>query len=114
MSVDEILRTISYCVMIPGAFYVGVRVWNAAIMPPGIRRPVAMFLWLQSSIYALFMIGLFLLRLWQPVEALVWLNTFLIMTQAVMILVVILHLSLLRKIAIVMLAVSTGFILLGG
>jgi len=44
----------------------------------------------------------------------VWLNTFLIMTQAVMILVVILHLSLLRKIAIVVLAMSAGFILIGG
>ena len=100
--------------MIPGAFYVGIRVWNAVIMPSGIRRPGAVFLWLQSSIYSLFMIGLFLLRLWQPVQALVWLNTFLIMTQAVMVLVVILRLSVLRKMAIITLVISAGFILIGG
>ena len=113
MSTDEILRTISYCVMIPGAAYVGIRVWNAAIMPSGIRRPVAVFLWLQSAIYSLFMIGLFLLRLWQPQQSLVWLNTFLIMTQAIMVVVVILRLSMMRKIALVTLILTVGFVLIG-
>lgn len=112
MSVDEILRTISYCVMIPGAAYIAVRVWNAAIMPVGFRRPVALFLWLQSAIYTLFMIGLFLLRLWQPQPALVWLNTFFIMTQAAIVIVVILRLSVMRKITLVALALSAALFLI--
>ena len=91
MSSDEVLRTIWYTVTIPGAAYIGVRVWNAMMMPASLRRPVAIFFWLQASIYVLFMVGLLLLRLWQPVPLLLWLNTGLIGAQALTVVYVILR-----------------------
>ena len=51
MSIDEILRTIMYVLLIPGLAYLGVRVWNAVVMPEVLRRPIAVMLWLQSGIY---------------------------------------------------------------
>ena len=41
MSIDEILRTIMYVLLIPGLAYLGVRVWNAVVMPEVLRRPIA-------------------------------------------------------------------------
>ena len=83
MSTDEVIRALAYALMVAGFAYIGVRVWNATMMPDLLRRPVAVLLWLQAAIYALIMIGLLLLRLAHPVPALVWLNTALITTQAV-------------------------------
>ena len=88
MSIDELIRTASYIVMIPFLPYIGVRVWNAVVMPDELRRPVAIFLWLQASIYTLIMAGLLLLRLWQPSFVLLYVNTTLIAAQAVIVLVV--------------------------
>ena len=82
MSTDEVIRALSYALMVASFAYIGVRVWNATLMPDMLRRPVAVLLWLQAAIYALIMIGLLLLRLAHPVPALVWLNTALITTQA--------------------------------
>ena len=82
MSADEVVRAMSYAVMIAAFGYIGVRVWNATVMPEMLRRPVALLLWLQGAIYALIMIGLLLLRLAHPVPALLWVNTGLILTQA--------------------------------
>ena len=70
MSADEVVRAMSYAVMIAAFGYIGVRVWNATVMPEMLRRPVAVLLWLQGAIYALIMIGLLLLRLAHPVPAL--------------------------------------------
>ena len=75
MSADEVVRAMSYAVMIAAFGYIGVRVWNATVMPEMLRRPVAVLLWLQGAIYALIMIGLLLLRLAHPVPALLWVNT---------------------------------------
>ena len=83
MSTDEVIRALAYALMVASFAYIGVRVWNATMMPDLLRRPVAVLLWLQAAIYALIMIGLLLLRLAHPVPALVWLNTALITTQAV-------------------------------
>ena len=83
MSTDEVIRALAYALMVASFAYIGVRVWNAAVMPDMLRRPVAVLLWLQAAIYSLIMIGLLLLRLAHPVPALVWLNTALITTQAV-------------------------------
>ena len=86
MSIDEILRTIMYVLLIPGLAYLGVRVWNAVVMPEVLRRPIAVLLWLQSGIYTLFMVGLLTLRIMQrPATVLLWLNTVLIMAQALLI-----------------------------
>ncbi len=82
MSADEVVRAMSYAVMIAAFGYIGVRVWNATVMPEMLRRPVAVLLWLQGAIYALIMIGLLLLRLAHPVPALLWVNTGLILAQA--------------------------------
>jgi len=82
MSIDEILRTIMYVLLIPGLAYLGVRVWNAVVMPEVLRRPIAVMLWLQSGIYTLFMVGLLSLRLWQPWPVLLWVNTSLIAAQS--------------------------------
>ncbi len=82
MSADEVVRALSYAVMIAAFGYIGVRVWNETVMPEMLRRPVAVLLWLQGAIYALIMIGLLLLRLAHPVPALLWLNTALILAQA--------------------------------
>ena len=82
MSIDEILRTIMYVLLIPGLAYLGVRVWNAVVMPEVLRRPIAVMLWLQSGIYTLFMVGLLSLRLWQPLPVLLWVNTSLIAAQS--------------------------------
>lgn len=88
MSIDELARTASYILMILFVPYIGVRVWNAVVMPGELRRPVAMFLWLQAGIYTLFMAGLLLLRLWEPVPLMLWANTLFIVAQAIVVLVV--------------------------
>jgi hypothetical protein len=103
---DEIIRAIGYCILIPGSAYVGVRIWNAAIMPDRLRRPVATFLWLQSAIYTLLMTGLFLSRLWHPQPALLWLNTFLIIAQACTVIIVLVRVSRIKR--AVMLLVLAG------
>lgn len=88
MSVDEIMRVMAYTVLVPGTAYLGVRIWNAWVMPEELRKPIAMFLWVQASIYTLFMIGLLLTRLWHPIPFLLYINTVLIGTQAIMIVLV--------------------------
>lgn len=88
MSIDELARTASYILMILFVPYIGVRVWNAVVMPDELRRPVAVFLWLQAGIYTLFMAGLLLLRLWEPVPLMLWANTLFIVAQAIVVLVV--------------------------
>lgn len=93
MSTDELIRTASYIVMILFVPYIGVRVWNAVVMPDELRRPVAVFLWLQASIYTLIMAGLLLLRLWQPSFVLLYVNTTLIAAQAIIVLVVAVRMS---------------------
>lgn len=85
MSIDEILRTIMYVLLVPGLAYLGVRVWNAVAMPEVLRRPIAVLLWLQSGIYMLFMVGPLALRLWQPLPFLLWVNTVFIASQSLMI-----------------------------
>ena len=97
MSVDELIRTASYIVMILFIPYVGMRVWNAVVMPDELRRPVAVFLWLQAAIYTLFMAGLLLLRLWQASPLMLYVNTGFIVLQALTVLVVALRMSKLRK-----------------
>lgn len=82
MSTDEVVRALSYAVMIAGFSYIGVRVWNAVMMPEMLRRPVAVLLWLQGAIYALIMVGLLLSRLWHSVPVLLLANTCLIAAQA--------------------------------
>lgn len=115
MSIDEILRTASYVCMILFVPYIGVRVWNAVVMPDELRKPVAVFLWLQAAIYTLFMAGLLLLRLWEPAPLMLWVNTVFIVAQAAIVLVVAVRMSKLRKarlIQAVMLAFMANF--LGG
>lgn len=85
MSIDEILRTIMYVLLIPGLAYLGIRVWNAVVMPDVLRRPIAVLLWLQSGIYMLFMVGLLALRLWQLLPFLLWVNTVFIASQSLLI-----------------------------
>lgn len=97
MSIDELSRASDYIIMLLLVPYVGVRVWNAAVMPDELRRPVAVFLWLQAAIYALLMVGLLLLRLWEPIPPLVWVNTVFIKLQMITVVVVALRMSKLRK-----------------
>lgn len=82
MGFDEVLRAMAYASMVASLAYIGVRVWNAAMMPDTLRRPVAILLWLQASIYALIMAGLLLLRLAHPIPGLLYMNTALITLQA--------------------------------
>ena len=115
MSIDELLRTASYVVMILLVPYVAVRVWNAVVMPDELRRPVAMFLWLQASIYTLFMAGLLLLRLWEPVPLLLWVNTAFIIAQAAVVLVVALRMSRMHAARLIqVLALSISALFIGG
>ena len=111
MSIDEIARTASYVTMILFVPYIGVRVWNAVVMPDELRRPVAMFLWLQAAIYTLLMTGLLLLRLWQPSAVLLWTNTALITLQAIVVLIVAVRMSRLRAARLIQ-AVVIGFVAL--
>ena len=113
MSIDDVLRTIAYIVIIPGATYTGVKVWNAHVMPEHLRRPVAVFLFLQSAIYTLFMVGLILVRLWHSVPALLWVNTAFIFSQAIVVAIVVLRLSRSRR-AIVSVVFMLAALLLGG
>lgn len=115
MSIDELARTASYIVIILFVPYIGVRVWNAVVMPDELRRPVALFLWLQAAIYTLLMAGLLMLRLWHPSPVALWINTFLIMAQALTVLVVALRMSRLhaaRLIQVLVLALMAS--LFGG
>jgi len=96
MSIDDMIRTASYIIIITLVPYVGVRVWNAMVMPDELRRPVAVFLWLQAAIYTLFMAGLILVRLFQPSPFLLWINTIVIVAQALTVIVVALRMSKLR------------------
>lgn len=111
MSTDEIVRTTMYVFLIPGLAYLGVRVWNAAMMPEMLRRPIATILWLQSGIYTLFMVGLILLRFAHPLSGLVWLNTALIFLQALLVLRVLwrIYNRSLRLILLVLVAVLVLF-----
>lgn len=115
MSIDELIRTASYIVMILFVPYVGVRVWNADVMPDELRRPVAVFLWLQAAIYTLFMAGLLMLRLWQPSPLALYVNTFFIVAQSVIVLVVALRMSKLHRARLIQ-ALVIGFVamFLGG
>jgi len=83
MAVDEVVRVFSYAGLIAAVAFIGVRVWNATMMPDLLRRPVAVILWLQASIYLLIMVGLLLLRFHHVIPPLVYLNTALIFAQAV-------------------------------
>ena len=115
MSIDEIARTISYVVIILFVPYIGVRVWNAVVMPDELRRPVAAFLWLQASVYTLLMAGLLLLRLWQPVPLLLWVNTAFIIAQAAVVLVVALRMSRMHAARLIqVLALSISVLFIGG
>ena len=115
MSIDELLRTVAYIIMILFVPYVGVRVWNAVVMPDELRRPVAMFLWLQAAIYTLFMAGLLLLRLWQAVPLLLWVNTAFIITQAIIVLIVALRMSRMHAARLIqVLALSISVLFIGG
>jgi len=97
MSIDELSRSFDYIVIILLVPYVAARVWNAVVMPEELRRPVAVFLWLQAAIYTLFMAGLLLLRLWEPVPLLVWANTVFIKLQMLTVVIVALRMSKLHK-----------------
>ena len=115
MSIDELLRTASYVVMILLVPYIGVRVWNAVVMPDELRRPVAMFLWLQASIYTLFMAGLLLLRLWHSVPLLLWVNTAFIIAQAAIVLIVAVRMSRMHAARLIqVLALSISALFIGG
>lgn len=115
MSIDELIRTASYIVMILFVPYIGVRVWNAVVMPDELRRPVAVFLWLQACIYTLLMTGLLLLRLWQPSAFLLYVNTTLITLQALTVLVVAIRMSRLRAARLIqVLALGIVAMFLGG
>ena len=115
MSHDEMLRTFLYIIIIPGSAYMGVQVWNAVIMPKGLRRPVAIFLWAQAAIYTMFMVGLFLLRLYHPIQGLVWVNTGFILIQALTIVLAIVKLLKLRRLKILpaLLLLAFGLLMLG-
>lgn len=113
MSIDELVRSFAYVVMIPGLSLVGVFVWNSQVMSPSLRRPVALMLWLQACIYTLFMVGLLLLRLWEPSRMCLLLNTTLIISQAVTVWVVIFQVHrfrINRIVGLVVLAVVALFI----
>ena len=95
--------------------YIGVRVWNAVVMPDELRRPVAMFLWLQASIYTLLMTGLLLLRLWKPSPFMLYVNTALIATQSVTVIFVAVRMSRLRAARLIqMLTLGIVAMFLGG
>ena len=115
MSIDELIRTASYIVMILFVPYVGVRVWNAVVMPDELRRPIAVFLWLQAAIYTLFMAGLLLLRLWQASPLMLYVNTVFIAAQALTVLIVAVRMSRLRAARLIQ-ALALGFVamFLGG
>jgi len=115
MSIDELSRSFDYIVMILLIPYVGVRVWNAVVMPDELRRPVAVFLWLQAAIYTLFMAGLLLLRLWEPVPVLLWANTVFIKLQMLTVLIVAVRMSRLHAARLIQ-ALALGFVamFLGG
>lgn len=108
MTIDEILRTIAHLILIPSTAFLGVRVWNATTMPAAIQRPVAVFLWLQASLYALVTIELLMARLWQPAPWLFWWNTTINMAQAMTTLYVIRRAMGLRRAAVaVVVALAT-------
>ena len=108
-------RAFDYIVMILVVPYIGVRVWNAVVMPDELRRPVAMFLWLQAAIYTLFMAGLLLLRLWEPVPLLVWTNTLFIKVQMLVVVVVALRMSRMHAARLIqVLALSVSALFIGG
>lgn len=117
MSIDEILRTIMYVLLIPGLAYLGVRVWNAVVMPEVLRRPIAVMLWLQSGIYMLFMVDLLALRLWQPLPFLLWVNTVFIASQSLLIVYIgvrVWHNKIKPILSMVMLFVLTILLLVWG
>lgn len=114
MGIDEIIRTVAYTVIIPGAAYTGVKVWNAHIMPEHLRRPVAVFLFTQSAIYSLLMAGLLLTHIYHPMPPILWINTAFIFSQAVTVTVVALRLSRIRNALLsVAFVVVTALLLIG-
>ena len=115
MSIDELSRSFDYIIIIFLAPVIATRVWNAVVMPDELRRPVAVFLWLQAAIYALFMVGLILLRLWEPVPWLVWVNTIFIKLQMLTVVIVAVRMSRLHAARLIQ-ALTLGFVamFLGG
>lgn len=97
MTWDELLRILFYCTLVSGGTFTGVKVWNASMMPHELRRPVAVFFWLQAAIYALLMISLLLTINGQSSPPLRWLNTILIGFQACTVLAVAVRAARFRK-----------------
>jgi len=112
MSADEIVRVISYAFAIPGLAYVAFRVWNALVMPEMLRKPVSIVIGLQSMIYLMFFVGLFLLRFSQPIPILLYVNTILIAIQAISVGFVATKVLLKNKTFVVVSVIITVFVLM--
>lgn len=99
MAIDALLRILFYCTLVAGSSYAGVKVWNAVIMPDSLRRPIAVFLWLQSAIYTMLMVSLLLTTLGHSVHWLIWITTSLMGAQACTVIAVAVRMSRVRRLA---------------
>jgi hypothetical protein len=100
MALDALLRILFYSTLVSGASYAGVKVWNAVIMPDPLRRPIAVFLWLQSGIYTMLMISLLCTVLGCGIGSwLVWVTTTLMGAQACTVIAVAARVSRFRRFA---------------
>lgn len=99
-----------YAVLSPGAAAMGVMVWNAVVVPRGLRRPVAVFLWLQAAIYAVLLVGsLDPLIIHLPSDLLL-INAVLVFAQAMIGGMVIFQMFRLRKLLATVLSVFVAFL----
>ena len=94
----EILLALFLIASPPMLGYLGVRVWNATIMPQILRRPVAVFLWLQGAINSLTLFYLLMIHLF-PIKQFpsLALGTILVGLQTAVLLWVIIKLTQLHR-----------------
>lgn len=83
MSFDEVARVLFYASILPGFVVIGVLAWNGQLRASDLRL-LAVLLWIAGCVFGLQMLGLVLLRMGEPRQGLLYLNTVLIGCLAVL------------------------------
>lgn len=105
MNLIETLDVISCIVLTPGLTFLGVAVWNAAIMPQQLRRPIALLMWMQAATCAAFLVGMILLVV--ELESIAhWLRAVLVGAQAITVTLVIVRTLRLHRVLTAVLIVT--------
>mgnify|MGYP001297445185 CR=1 FL=1 len=108
--IESTVLILGYAVLSPGAAAMGVMVWNAVVVPQGLRRPVALFLWLQAAIYTTLLVNSLDPLIIHLSFDLLLINAALVCAQALIGAMVIFQMFRLRKLLTSMLTILVAFL----